>query len=274
MPRTAAGAQGSRPDDEAGGSTSPAVGPPLSADERRALLDREIKARTREARASLERKGEFDAVLVRGQQVNHLLHFVILIVILAGLPGVGRFVMPMSTALILALVLGSAYGCYWLLLALTSGLERERIEVDEHGVLTSVVSGRRVDSRENALKLIIPGAILVIGLYLAASLARDIVAPPPPNCSIAWLHDDDPCLKAPSFNLGAGAEPSAIGPPGQTDTSGGYFSVATTRVMERVIRSFQLVLALVAVLASAWFLRRMLNGKGVLWLGPVRKPRE
>ena len=251
---------------------SPSAGLP-SAEERRAILDRAVKDATREFRASPESKGEFEAVLVRGQRVNHLLHFVVLAAILAIVAGLGRILLASGPLLLIALVLGGGYGVFWATLALTGGLERERLEVDEQGAVSRTFSGRRVGTRDRALKVAIPAAIILVGGSLSLTLAYDIVIPPPPHCSLPWSGDADPCFKLPSFDTAALAQPTA-GSSAQPAELDRYMSVGATRTLERLIRGFGLIVALGTTLLAAWFLRRMLNGKGLLWLEAVRSKRE
>lgn len=252
----------------------------LSAEERKALLDLAVKDLTREVRASLERQGEFEAVLVRGTPVNHVLHFVVLVCLFALVSSGGRFLFSEVEGLVAALVLGCAYGLFWLGLTLTGGQERELIRVDERGRLTSSKSGRSVESRGTVLRIAIPGAVIVLGIYLGLGLIHDIAFPPPPNCNVSGQHlaGSDPCLKMPDFANLTGATPSSVGAPGseggQTADTGTAFTVDDTKVLERFVRGFQLVVFSVFTLAAVWFLRRMLNGKGVLWIEPIRRKRD
>ncbi len=257
-----------------GGQASPDSGSTLSADARRAVLDRDVKDKTRELRATLESRGDFHAVLARGLPVNHNLHFAVLLATVALMSTVGRFFVPGVSPLLLAAVGAGGYGLFWLALGLTGGLERERIEVDERGALTSTLAGKPVETRDNVLKVAIPATVVVLGVYLAVALVHDIAVPPPPHCTQAWLSESDPCVKLPDFgNLAGGAAPTRAGSPAETHQPS-YVSVSDTRLLERLIRVGQLVIVLVVTLVAVWFLRRMLNGKGVLWLEAVRGKKE
>jgi hypothetical protein len=270
MPDKPSQADRDRPDGAGATKASDLV---LSPEERQAVLARAVADKTREARASLASKGEFEAVLRRGRPVNHVLHFAVLVGLVAALSGAARLVTSETGALLAAAAAGTAYGLFWLGLALTGGVERERLSVDEQGHLTSTFSGRRVETRANVLKVAIPGAIVVLGAYLAVGLIHDVVIPPPPHCSVAWKSETDPCLMLPDV----GALPSAEGLPGsqsQPQSEKPHFSVAATRVLEQVVRIGLLIIVLAVTLAAAWFLRRMLNGRGFLWLEPVRGSKE
>ena len=50
-------------------------------------------------------------------------------------------------------------------------------------------------------------------------------------------------------------------------SSGVPLTVDQTKVIERMVRSFQLFLSLVLCLSATWFLRRVLTGR---WVGLVR----
>ena len=45
---------------------------------------------------------------------------------------------------------------------------------------------------------------------------------------------------------------------------------ADTQLFERIVRGLQLIISLIVLLASSWFLRRMLTGRWVLVVRPVR----
>jgi hypothetical protein len=262
------------------GSAEPALGPALSAAERTAVLDRAIKNLTREARASLESKTDFEAVLVRGKPVNHVFHFVVLVCLFALLSTVGRFVISGALGLAAALAVVAAYGLFWLSLELTGGVERDVIAVDEQGRLTSSKSGRSVETRGNVLRVAIPGAVILIGLFVGSNLIHDIAFSPPPKCNTSGPHaqGSDPCLQLPDFANLTGASPTSAEPGDNTGSTtspaGSAFTVDQTKGLERLVRGFLLIIDTFFVLAAAWFMRRMLNGKGLLWIDPIKRARR
>jgi hypothetical protein len=85
-------------------------GPPqLSPNDRRARLAQAVAAAVATQNARVENQGEYQAVLVTGQKVNHTLHFLI-----------------------------SVFTCglwliVWLILGLTGGEKRHIVQVDEWG---------------------------------------------------------------------------------------------------------------------------------------------
>ena len=76
--------------------------------ERKEMLDREVESRVRRGRR-VESQTEFQAVLISGRRVNHILH------------------------LLLSLFTLGLWIIVWLLLALLGGERREVVRVDEQG---------------------------------------------------------------------------------------------------------------------------------------------
>jgi hypothetical protein len=281
MPRRRARADRDRAsgDGAGAGRAEPARGLRPSSEERKARLARTVHEKTREFRATRESEGDFHAVLVRGKPVNHLLHFIVLVCLVAGVSAVARLFSSETTALLAAAGVGAVYGLFWLGLALTGGLEREHISVDEAGQLSSVRSGRKVETRENYLKVGIPGAIILVGVVLGVGLIHDIAIPPPPHCNAVSQAGADECLIVPNLGQlpGVGPTPSpapAASPVDAVEESPSTLSREATILVERFVRGFLLVILSVFVLAAIWFLRRMLNGEGVLWIEPVRGRKE
>ena len=286
---------------EAGGAEPTADGT-LSATERKALLKRAVVNLTREERARVRSRGEFDALLVRGSTVDHRLHFVVLIMLVALVLGASQ-VVTAGPGLVAALAVPCLYVLFWLFLALTGGEELERISVDEQGRIGGVKSGRDRETQGDFTRVAIPLALIAFSGWITVGLIHDIAIPPPPNCDAPTTREHpDACLSIPnlavlaqatlppqrsasapvvptappdaatpvgSLSPAAGAAPVAS--PGASPQPGeGAFSVEVTKVLERMVRSFQLVIALVVLLASIWFLRRMLTGRWVGFIRPVQ----
>lgn len=88
------------------------VGPvAISADERKALLAQAVSNQIRSGRR-VESQGDYQAVIVYGQRVNHVLHFFI-----------GLFTLGF-------------WWLVWIMIAIGGGLRRELMVVDELGNLT------------------------------------------------------------------------------------------------------------------------------------------
>ena len=282
------------------GSTLAASGSPLSAEERKAKLARIVGNMTRESRAGIRIQGEFETVLVRGDPVNHRLHVLVAVCLGVGVAAVARLFLS-SLELALPLVVAGGYCLFWLFLSLTGGEELDRIAIDEQGVVTSDRSGHAIETRIDFLKVAVPGAIIAYTLFLIVGLSHDIVVPPFPNCNVV-PPSESACLLLPNLadllSGGAQATPtsgedgSVVGPspeaspspemspagspeasPTIAPTGGGVpLTVDQTKVIERMVRSFQLFLSLVLCLSATWFLLRMLTGRWVLWIEPARRP--
>jgi hypothetical protein len=291
---------------EAGGAEPTADGT-LSATERKALLKRTVVDLTREERARIRRRGEFDTLLVRGSTVDHRLHFVVLIMLVALALGASQLVTA-GPGLIAALAVPCLYVLFWLFLTLTGGEELERISVDEQGKIGSVKSGRDRETQGDFVRVAIPVALIAFSGWIAVGLIHDIAIPPPPNCDAPTTKEHpDACLSIPNIAVlaqatlppqrtapapvvrtappdaatpkasaspAAGPSPAASTAPG-TSTGApqpgeGAFSVEVTMVLERMVRSFQLVIALVVLLGSIWFFRRMVTGRWVGFIRPVK----
>lgn len=91
-------------------STVPSTPQPWADNDRKAALA-EAVAREVAAGARVESQSDYQAVVVRGQRVNHTLH------------------------LILTLVTCSLWGIVWLILVLTGGEKRVVLQVDPYGNL-------------------------------------------------------------------------------------------------------------------------------------------
>jgi hypothetical protein len=282
----------------------PSPGGQLSAEERTKLLAGRILELTRENRATLRSRGDFDAVLVRGAPTNHLVMFVVLVCVMAVTALGGRVLNDLGAGALAAVVLGGFVATIWLVLTLTGGEEIERLTVDPRGGIASVKSGRSVDARGDFIKVAAPSAVLLVCAFLAVSLARDIVNPPPPNCNgrATAVKDSDTCIALPNLgNLLAGPSPSASASPrasaslssspsaspspapspspaasdaatgGSSASSGsGGWTVGSEKLVERLVRSLQLLVVTIVTIVAAVFLGMMLSGDWVFGIRPVR----
>ena len=271
-----------------------------SAEERKDLLDARVRELTRENRASLRSQDDFEAVLVRGKPTNHLVMFVILACIMAVAAVSGRILGDVGAGALAAIVLGGLFGLLWLVLTLTGGEEIERLSIDQRGVISSVKAGRSVDARGDFFKVAGPSAVLLICAFLTFSLARDIVNPPPPNCSgnPHAVKDSDFCVALPnlgnilggastspgsgaSASPGTSASPAASASPEASGTADGSsvsagssgWTVGSEKLVERFVRSLQLLVVIVAAVVAAVFLGMMLGGEWVFGIRPVRRKR-
>jgi hypothetical protein len=279
----------------------------LSADGRKDLLARHVFELTRENRAALRSQGDFEAVLVRGKPTNHLLMFVILVCIMAAAALGGRVLGDLGAGALAAILLGGVFAMGWLVLTLTGGEEIERLSIDQRGAIASVKSGRSVDARGDFIRIAAPSVVLLVCAFLAVSLARDIVNPPPPNCSgnAAAIKDSDVCLALPNLggllggpascgpavsggltasgSLTATCNPSASGSPAaaSSPSAGGSsasgeskgWTVGSEKLVERLVRSLQLLFVTVVAVAAVVFLAMMLAGEWVFAIRPVRRRR-
>jgi hypothetical protein len=294
-------------DDPAPQEVPPQVHGVLSADGRKDLLARHVFELTRENRAALRSQGDFEAVLVRGKPTNHLVMFVTLVCIMAAAALGGRVLGDLGAGALAAILLGGAFAMGWLVLALTGGEEIERLSIDQRGAIASVKSGRSVDARGDFIRIAAPSAVLLVCAFLAVSLARDIVNPPPPNCSgnAAAIKDSDVCLALPNLggllggpascgpavsggltasgSLTATCNPSASGSPAaaSSPSAGGSsasgeskgWTVGSEKLVERLVRSLQLLFVTVVAVAAVVFLAMMLAGEWVFAIRPVRRRR-
>lgn len=237
-------------DDAADGAT-------LSDEERRRLLSRAVQELTREWRASVRTRGEFEDLVVRGAPVNHRLHLAGVVaaailspLIVAIVPGLGL------DNIGLALIPPLAYALWWLFLAITGGEELERVSVDERGVLHSTKWGRPFDTRGDVLRVSIPLLIIACSGAVAAWLIYMIVFPPFPMCNLG----DPYALPEACFVM-----PGLFG-----GSPGGHaLSVAETQQMETAIRMLPLIVDLGILLPALVCLRCMLTGR---WFFGVRPP--
>lgn len=284
------------------GASSDGRGGIVSDDRRRLLLERAVFDLTREARAEVRDRGEFDALLVRGSPVNHRLHFAVVVVMAALALAVGEGLGAGLSGVATLLLVPGLYALWWLFLAATGGEEIERVSIDANGKIGRVRSGRGSDTRGDFLRVAVPVAVIAVAGWLAVGLAHDIAFPPPPNCNAPASQGSDACLTLPNLQAltnatahlvtpsagpasatasAASPSPSGSGPsPAASPTAvgggsgSGALSVDDTKLLERVVRSLQLVVAMAFLLGLGWFLRRMLTGRPVAFIRPVHHLRD
>ena len=92
-------------------TATPAVGS-ISDPERKAFLDREVAQVMRKPHRRLEYRSDFQAIIVRGKPVNHILH------------------------LLLTLCTVGLWGLVWLLIAANGGEKRASMQVNQAGQIT------------------------------------------------------------------------------------------------------------------------------------------
>ncbi len=85
---------------------------PLSDTERKAILDQEVNRILLRKNRRLEHRSDFQAIIVRGKPVNHILHLLLTIFTI----GIWAFV--------------------WLAMAGSGGEKRAAMQVDRHGQIT------------------------------------------------------------------------------------------------------------------------------------------
>jgi len=109
----------------------------VSLERRRELLSRQVQTEVAQG-GRIESRGDYDATVVSGHRVNHVLH------------------------LILSIVTLGFWVIVWIIISLTGGEKRTLISVDEFGA----VNVQRVGGGFNALMLIPIGllVLVVIGL--------------------------------------------------------------------------------------------------------------
>ena len=272
---------------EASRETSPRAFGSLSDEERKRLLTRKVFELTRENRAALRSQTDFEAVLIRGKATNHLLMFVTLAAIMAVTALAGRLWGDPGLGALAAILVGGLFAMAWLVMALTGGEEIERLTIDRQGAIASAKSGRSVDARGDFIRIAGPTIVLVICAFLAISLTRDIVNPPPPNCTgnPTATKDTDACLALPNLGTllgGPTVRPTAT--PSPTATASGAaasgssasagpvaWSLGSEKLVERLIRSLQLLLVIVVAVVTSVFLGMMLAGEWVFGIRPVRR---
>jgi hypothetical protein len=97
-----------------------------SADERKAILDRTLAARGAEG-WRIENRSDFQATVATGKRVNHILH------------------------LILTILTAGLWAIVWIILAITGGIKRQIVTVDEYGnVLDQNLTAVRLAHRPSA----------------------------------------------------------------------------------------------------------------------------
>lgn len=110
-PETAPAAPAPAPTPEAAPTPAAAPAPASgvkSADERKQLLARALQTQIAQG-ARIESQSDFQAVVVKGKHINHVLH------------------------LIITLVTFFLWGIVWLIMAVTGGEKRSIVAVDEYG---------------------------------------------------------------------------------------------------------------------------------------------
>jgi hypothetical protein len=235
--------------DAPSGSGSP------SANARAALLERAIHDLTRENRGTLRSRGEFEALIVRGKPVHHLLHLVgvVAVAVVALIVGRAAGVVPLSAVA----VLPGFYAAYWIFLTATGGVELDRVSIDENGRISRARSGRLVGTRSDFFRVAVPLLVIAATTPVAVWLIAMIVFPPFPMCNLG-----DPyalpvgCFTFPNFGGG---------------TRGAPISVDETIQLERFIRGLALTYLLACLLPAIWFLRRMLTGRSVAFVRPIHR---
>jgi hypothetical protein len=225
----------------------------LSNEERIALLDERVRAETREFASLLRSRTDFEAVLVRGSRVDRRAHSIglVLATVLAILVG-SVFADGGPLALAGALALPIGYGLLWFFLAVTGGEQLERLAIDEQGLISSSRAGRDPGRRADVLKVGVPVVVIGVAGWITLGLIHDIVFPPQPTCMFAVSADNEFCRYIPGMGHGTG------------------LTVGQAKVLERGIRTLQLLYSGGFLLGAAWFLRRMLTGRWVADVRPVR----
>jgi hypothetical protein len=272
----------------AGRAASPPAPPAqMPAEERRAKLDRVVRNRSREGRAEVKSRDDFSAVLKGGTPVKHRLHLIGAVAITAVGAWTGRFFLG-DAGLLVGVAAGAGYALFWAFLAVTGGFWYDHLAVDEQGVVTSEISGHAPHRRGDFLKVGIPAALIAYCLFLVVGLSHDLVYPPAPHCNVS-PPPPNACLLLPnladalgglaSAQATAGPSFSPVASPGVSaapagTTQGAPLSVDDAIALERIVRGFQLFFATVVLLSSAWFLRRMLTGRWVVAVAPVRREGE
>jgi photosystem II stability/assembly factor-like uncharacterized protein len=238
--------------------SDPAQGEALSHVERAEAFQRALHDLTRENRGSIASRGESDAVIVRGKAVRHRIHGLALagLAILAVIEGIGLGLVPLNYAVVAPLV----YAAFWLFLALTGGVERDHITMDDKGNLRRSRSGRLVETQLDFLRIALPIVVIAVTAPLAAWLTSMILFPPFPMCNLG----DPYALPAGCFTF-----PNLLG-----GSQGAPLSVDQTRAMEGVLRAIVLAYMLVLLLPAVWFLRSMLTGRSVGFVRPIRSPQQ
>lgn len=256
----------------------------LTIEERRALLERAVFDQTREARATLQSRGEFDATVVRSNEVSHSLHFRVVVVLAVVAVVVSQLFGTGQWGLDLALVVPGLYAVWWVFLTMTGGDELEHLSVDEQGNVVSVRSGTSLETRGDILRAAIPLLVIAVCGWLIVGLIHDIAHPPPPDCNVPVTDQPDSCLSlafmgdavvgqyvpTPTPAPSPSPVPSSSANPTASGSSSKGFSVSQTIALERMVRGFQLLIVLAMFLGATWFLSRMLTGKWVGFVRPIR----
>ncbi len=245
--------------------TEPPKDTPRAADvDRTAALARVLTERTREARARIERRGDYDAVVVRGEKVPHGLYVRVAIVLaVAAFLGALALGMSAANALLTAAVVAGLWCLVWLFLALTGGEETDLIEAHEDGRVTIARSGRLVETRPIALRIVIPVLVLAVCGYLVVTLGASIVHPPAVVCNAP------PSLVS--------AQPDAcmaIADPGGNGQIGAVFTADQVKTMDLAFRTLWFVGVCVVIFFTGLFLWAMFTGHHFLNVSPIKWPRS
>jgi hypothetical protein len=227
--------------------------PALSAEERIARLDRVVAGATREFAAIMRSRTEFEAVLIRGEPVRHLLHLLRLAV-LVGLSVAAALAFTASGSLLTGLLLVPVgYAVFWLYLTLTGGEQLEWISIDEEGRISTVSSGHGANLRADVLKVVIPSVVIIASGWVTFGLIHGIIFPPQPDCMFPAVRDNQFCRYVGGFGGGTA------------------LTVGQVKTVERAVRALQLLYSGFFLIGSIWFLRHMLTGRSVVDVRPVRR---
>jgi hypothetical protein len=244
--------------------------------QRRALLSRTVADLTREWRASVRSAEGFEVVLARGRAVHHRVHRTAFLSLLALAVLVGFSLGGAPTDFATTLWVPALYLLFWLYLAVTGGEQFERLFVDERGKLHSTKWGRSPETRGDFWRVAAPLAVILLTGSWTVGLVHDLAFPPPPRCNVPEAYWPDSCFTLPSLSGGNAAtyEPGILSQ-GTTATVQsnpylGALNVDDTRTLERYVRVYLLAATLAFLLPALWFLARMLTGRYVAFIRPVR----
>jgi hypothetical protein len=262
----------------------------LSDEERKTRLNRAVYELTRECRATVRSRDEFAAVVVRGRPVNHRLHLAVAAALAVLAPVLWFGLGGGGMTLVDFMAVPAVYALFWLFITFKGGEEVESVWVDEDGVLHSVKTGRDPDARGEFIRNAIPIALIVVSGWVTVGLIHDIAFPPPPNCDQPAKDQPQKCMTLPNFEQLPGASltlsspsggrsaaptvapsPAASGTAATVDTAAaGILDSADTQMFERIVRGLQLIVSLIVLLVSTWFLWPMLTGRRAMLVGLVR----
>jgi S-formylglutathione hydrolase len=242
-------------------STDEEAGAALTDEGRREIVDRVVRLETRELRTKVVRRSDFEVVLERTAPIAHNREHLIFTLLLSALAGAyfaaGQWPSnsPAFEAMMLALPVG--YALMWLYLMVTGGNELETISVDEEGHIQRVWSGPRFEKRDNVLRVAIPMLVIAVSVAFAVVLIHDLIFQPRPNCPGA-VFATDPC-----FSIGGALDGSTMN----------GFTLGEFRGIVEILRMLALIVAMLCLLPSLYFLRRMLTGHRVMFVRPINRRR-